>query len=383
MGWTIEDKLLLYCSRLTIDINTKEKIKGILNSALDEDYFTQLCVENGVGGLVYHNLKKMGIDSFISYRVLKDLEGIYYYNIANNMSMFHQLEIVLEVFRKRGIPVVLLQGAALLETIYKDPGLRPLEDIDLLVKARDLGEVEETLMGLGFLSAKNYPNIFVKGAVAFDIHTDIANLSRIRARAYTVKIKNEEIWKDAVSLNPSKDMAFVLSPYDTIIALSVHILKHSYGGLIWFVDINEIIERYRDKLDWNLLVSRAEEFNVQKPLYYSFLYLKKLMNTNLPIQVLDALKPKNMNCLERHLIRLLLDNEKIDRFGDLLFLFNIEKGKERFRFIFETCFPRKEIMHQIFNFSNPYLLWFSYPLRLFQLLLIGTKMSFKLIGKVS
>jgi len=383
VGWTVEDELLVCCSRLTIDSITQEKVKGILNSALDEDYFVRICIENGVEGLAYHNLKKMSADSSFNHRRFRDLEEAYYYNLANNMSLLHLLQMVLERLRRKNIPVILLRGAALLDTVYGNPGLRPMDDIDLLVRDRDLRAVRESLIDLGFLSTKNYPNVFGRGRAALDIHTDIANFSRIRARKYAVGIKNDEIWTDAIPINPPENSVLILSPYDTIITLSVHMLKHSYNGLIWFVDVNEIIEKYRDNLDWSQLLSRAEEFNVQKPLYYTFLYLKEVMNTHIPAGVLAELEPHSMNYFERHIMRLVLDNQKVNRLGDLLFLFNITGGGEKLRFIFENCFPRSEIMHQIFNLSNPCLSWLSYPLRFFQLLFIGTKMSLRLMQKVS
>jgi len=48
------------------------------------------------------------------------------------------------------VPFLVLKGAALAHLVYGDPRLRPMRDVDLLIRKPDAGRALETLMGCGF-----------------------------------------------------------------------------------------------------------------------------------------------------------------------------------------------------------------------------------------
>ena len=54
-----EDKLLLYCSRLSISEDIKHKIEEIMNEVLDWDYILECSIKQGISPLFYWNLKKI------------------------------------------------------------------------------------------------------------------------------------------------------------------------------------------------------------------------------------------------------------------------------------------------------------------------------------
>jgi hypothetical protein len=51
---------------------------------------------------------------------------------------------------QEGVRVLPLKGAALVERYYAEPGLRPMADIDLLVRPEELPRLDRALAGLGF-----------------------------------------------------------------------------------------------------------------------------------------------------------------------------------------------------------------------------------------
>ena len=131
-----EDKLLLYCSRLSISEDIKHKIEEILNEALDWDYILDCSIKQGISPLFYWNLRKISNGKDVPYEVMKSLEKIYYSNLARNMILYDELGKILKAFKKAGIDTIVLKGAFLAEEIYKNIGLRPMSDIDLLIKGR-------------------------------------------------------------------------------------------------------------------------------------------------------------------------------------------------------------------------------------------------------
>jgi hypothetical protein len=67
------------------------------------------------------------------------LSGDFYNAVAQGGLLFDVLERLLLEFSKKGIEVILLKGAALAVTLYPDNTLRPMGDLDLLIKESDLG----------------------------------------------------------------------------------------------------------------------------------------------------------------------------------------------------------------------------------------------------
>ena len=129
-----EDKLLLYCSRVSIMRILSSKSEEILNDVLDWNYIVECSVRQGISPLFYWNLNKISNGKAVPPEVMKNLEKMYYSNLARNMLLYDELSKILTAFKKAGIDTIVLKGAFLAEEIYKNIGLRPMSDIDLLIK---------------------------------------------------------------------------------------------------------------------------------------------------------------------------------------------------------------------------------------------------------
>ena len=62
------------------------------------------------------------------------MRSIYYNSAARNMRLYKQLENFLDKFATEKIPVIMLKGAHLAWTVYPNMALRPMADVDLLVR---------------------------------------------------------------------------------------------------------------------------------------------------------------------------------------------------------------------------------------------------------
>lgn len=78
----------------------------------------------------------------------------YYENLARNLTLFQELRRILQALNNGRIKVMVLKGASLAETVYKNPVLRPMSDLDLLIREKNLGEVERKLLDLGYSPAE-------------------------------------------------------------------------------------------------------------------------------------------------------------------------------------------------------------------------------------
>jgi hypothetical protein len=57
---------------------------------------------------------------------------------------------VASAMERAGVPFLVLKGAALAHLVYGDPGLRPMRDVDLLIRKVDAGRALDVLMRRGF-----------------------------------------------------------------------------------------------------------------------------------------------------------------------------------------------------------------------------------------
>src|SRR5207253_4971638 len=86
--------------------------------------------------MVYRNLQA----SPIAEPLLPRLKGSYRYWWCSNQDLFYQASRLIETLHAAGIPTLVLKGAATAVLHYRDAGVRPMADVDVLVppgRARD------------------------------------------------------------------------------------------------------------------------------------------------------------------------------------------------------------------------------------------------------
>ena len=143
-----EDLVLLHCAR-TDDAYLHE-IRDALGSELDWEYLTMNALYHGVAPLLYRSLERIDDSSLIPKRAIAVLRERYYITLARNMIHYDELKTALCMFADAKIDVIVLKGGALAETVYRDIGLRPFSDVDILVT------FVQTPGIFGFLELKEY-----------------------------------------------------------------------------------------------------------------------------------------------------------------------------------------------------------------------------------
>ncbi len=79
------------------------------------------------------------------------LENIRNLELAKAIVRLHHIDELGAVALHRGMDLCLLKGAAFATTLYRDPGLRPMSDIDVLVSPRHFESWSRELEGLGYV----------------------------------------------------------------------------------------------------------------------------------------------------------------------------------------------------------------------------------------
>ncbi len=170
-------------------------------------------------------------------------------------------------FARAGVTAAVLKGGAFVWSGAIDPAVRPMRDLDVLVKPADAEVAAELLAALGYVvdpqsrpSDKHLPAMTDGKAVVelhlhiFDTHDDAETL---REQAFI-----ERAWRRAVA-GPVPGMQ-MFCPTDTLLHVILHaVLDHQFNnGPLLLVDMPALAAA--GAIDWALLWQEAESLGVTR-----------------------------------------------------------------------------------------------------------------------
>jgi len=135
MDHKARDEILLQFLRFGASQRESPRFEQLSTS--DWEDLVQQSIRQGVTPLIYHRVKKLGPGLSVPSNVLKRLRESYLQSSARNLRLYHQLGKLLLILQREDIPVILLKGAHLAEIVYGNIAVRPMADIDLLVRQED------------------------------------------------------------------------------------------------------------------------------------------------------------------------------------------------------------------------------------------------------
>ncbi|MEE8183813.1 MAG: nucleotidyltransferase family protein [Acidobacteriota bacterium] len=257
--------------------------------------FLDLCRAHGVEALLLEKLRLRGARGEAWDRILKELESARRQNIARNIYLLSRLRELQSILRKAGIPLIVLKGGCLLSVLYPDFGNRPLGDVDLLIRKRNLDRVLGLMRAAGWrlppresvdFWRKNFYHVQIRTPDAFsaifEIHWDLE-------KEYRHDIQLEELWERSVIFQLEGEPFRRLSNEDLMLHLLVHLAHHFFHPrLIWVYDIRLLAEVA--SVDWSRVHARAERWRLRLPVFYSLAYVEKVFPDLLPSEVIQTAK---------------------------------------------------------------------------------------------
>lgn len=181
--------------------------------------------------------------------------------VRNTMLLPRAVALITEPLRSAGLEPLLYKGATLAER-YAEPGLRPMDDIDVILPRRDHAMAVAALERRGWRVHHGgvhdeYDTYLVHPelpSLPLELHW---GLSTWRERA--VDLDAEELWRRRVPIDVFGQAAFGLRPADELVALAAHAGKpfHQFRRLIWAVDVAVVVETAATPLPWPEVAATA------------------------------------------------------------------------------------------------------------------------------
>jgi len=260
----LANSLLPICARPHLAEELRSELPRRASLVQDWDALLALAEEHGLGPLLFSHLTDAGVD--IPADARRKLQAVYVRHQRSNEVLFAVLERLIGVFEGAKIDAVVLKGPALVQLVYRDPGLRPIGDLDLLVDEGKAVHAQRLLGEAGFdirmpdsdyrMSRTHHlhaATAIVDGvSVTVEIHRDALSPDRDA----TLKLDGHRQSLMTLELGEGRTRARTLGHDDMLWHLCRHMvgLQHPFR-LIWVADIVGYAEAFVEELDWDYLRS--------------------------------------------------------------------------------------------------------------------------------
>lgn len=272
---------------------------------------------HGLAPLLYYTLNTTGWLEQAPGSFRSMLQAAYYRTTARNTVLYQELGRILAALQQAEIPVVVLKGAALACTLYPEIGLRPMVDIDVLVRDEDVERAIGCVRHLGYrnLISGKYPvykyHVALKGGPHQSIMVELHWTLIYSAQNIDWFWEQTGPWggwcsgagehggiertkPSAIAWSPPPLSPRCLTPTAHLLYLTAHlILQHGGEGaqLLWFYDLHLAISQWGAALDWDKLLAQARKLRWEPALYTALQTTHRYFNTpTIPPQILAPLE---------------------------------------------------------------------------------------------
>ncbi|RJO65760.1 MAG: hypothetical protein C4540_00120 [Candidatus Omnitrophota bacterium] len=281
-----------------------QKAIFIIAEGLRWNYFCSLALDYGRIVVAEKNIgmleKIVHIPPFVHTRLKEEAVKT---AVDTTRHHYHSVQIM-KSFQEARIDAMLLKGTFLSELLYKDTAARGISnDIDILIREKDLVSSVRLLEGLGYTQAPEeeveawqwHKEMVLAGYPPVDLHWDITMMKRSPGRI-------TGIWKQAMTMGLADELGpqqyCGLNDEALLIYLCVSILhSKGYNTLKYYLDIDQLLSRRGSALRWDLLIECAYGWKVKNSVFAALSQSKKLLGSSIPCRLLIALKPPLMKRL--------------------------------------------------------------------------------------
>lgn len=293
-----------------------------------------LATDHEVAGYLYKRVRPYAVEWGIPPDALARLNDHYRLNQVHYFQFASRTIPIFEAFNKHGIRFFVYKGVPLIEHYYRDPGLRAITDVDLVVQPEDIPAASEIIRDHGFV-AWNAPDLhFYQEDLCLDVHQDLFRLDRVPSRTYALADGMDAVRDRLVPCSFPGSRIARLDPIDEFIVSSWHALKHSFSLLKWLVDLKLLYQDLSGCPEFARRMGALPEDSVRAGVWYALRLLHEWFRVPIPQTLLQALAPRKTSWIERRAFdRIQAGTEAEYCFAEFCFLRTIKGTQGRLAFV--------------------------------------------------
>jgi Uncharacterised nucleotidyltransferase len=251
--------------------------------------------------LVYRNLERNRVDDPDMPR----LRGVYRHTWVANQRLARRVDSGLDALRRRQIPTMVLKGAAVAAVHYSDAGVRPMDDIDVLVAPEHAAQALDVLHGDGWsLQARIHPVRVMRSVHAIPLADASGAKVDLHWRALPESVRDDDFWSASIPVTLGRADTAVPGATEQLLHTCAHGVRVHSAPLRWIADAAVILAGA--EIDWRRLIDGVSERQVTRKVALSLATLGEVLGTPIPSWVISELRAVPPNPREELLLRLAL-----------------------------------------------------------------------------
>ena len=268
---------------------------------------------------------------------------------AQNIVLLDALSRIIQALQEAGVSPLILKGAALAETVYPNISMRPMADIDILVREEEIETVSACVTVLGYSPSEHEDCGFCKIA-CFPVHLDVHYKIW-----YLPDAAFKRLWDDSQPISIAQTSASTMPPDETLIYTAAHAaIQHGILEPTVLEDINRICRFYQPMLGWDKIVKKVKEYNLKVPIYHILSEAKLVKSAPIPDDALDSLRPSSLfQRLESVIYKSIFRAPPAANIGHLLKLLSKKGIRGKITFLVDFIFPSRAFIARRYNVSKP------------------------------
>ena len=259
----------------------------------------------GLLPLLYQRFRRDGIED----PLMPTLKGVKRHTWYNNRLLFHHGAAAVRILEQAGIEVMLLKGAALVAAYLHDGSMRPMEDLDLLVRHRDARSAVTALRRQGWImrhaphrsgqylddglytAAKGCHFVHASG-IQIDLHWNLTSRC-LGPHA------DDDFWAASRDCRFEGQDARVLHPADQLLHVVIHGAPWSTISPIRWIPDAMVVLRHHPDPGWDRLVAQASARDLSLMVGTALRHLEGHFAGTVPHAVIAALDRVPRRLFER------------------------------------------------------------------------------------
>ena len=256
---------------------------------------------------LYRNLRSLGVDD----PLMGTLKGVWRHSWYCNQRLFHEAADSLRLLEANGIETIVIKGAALSVLHYRDPGARPMEDLDVVVRGERVHDAVRVLEEAGWRRTHPLPlRVRLRMTHSTEFEDTRGRAVDLHWNPLFETVPEEGFWRRAVPLTVGGAETHGLSPTDELLCTIMHGLCWYPAPVRWISDSVAIARTASEQggIDWQAMAERAAEWSLTARLYTGLALLSSGFGVQVPGEVLESLECAHRPLSERAAQRALLRN---------------------------------------------------------------------------
>lgn len=308
------------CGGISLSSNTADRLRT-LGIGLNADEWRQVihfAETEGMSALVYHHMAQSGLLAIAPDTTASTLADSYRQTLVTNSSLLNAQQAAISMLSSNGIQAIPLKGPSLALRLYRNIGLRPINDIDLLIHRRDIARIDQILLRHGYQPSNARARWMGYAAL---LHADLAYCAPEGAKIemhwelthqpiYRIGLHTDNVWmrmrprvlmgKSVACLDASDELRFLCLHCTVDHRLTTsHPVGLSRIRLIWLVDIVQLIRSLPAEWSWSAFADETIALRLATPVLTALAHCLAYLDLRVPPEVIELLRVAALTSAEQ------------------------------------------------------------------------------------